>query len=156
MTDQDQQIESQSAPFDPIFPRLVNREDTGHKLVGFVAFGLYHDAKREWVSDFQAREKRYPSNQELLAYERTWTASRLDALENAATQLIAAYTDSVVVQAEKQILRGALRGSYWRAVGRWVGGALLYTFLLLAFAIGLAKSGIDLGGLYQKIANLLG
>ena len=26
------------------------------------------------------------------------------------------------------------------------GGALLYTFLLLAFAIGLAKSGIDLGG----------
>jgi hypothetical protein len=35
-----------------------------------------------------------------------------------------------------------------------VGGALLYTFLLLAFAIGLAKSGIDLGGLYQKIISL--
>ena len=85
---------------------------------------------------------------------RSWTASRLEALENAAAQLIAAYTDSVVIQAERQILRSALRGSYWRAVGRWVGGALLYTFLLLAFAIGLAKSGIDLGGLYQKIVSL--
>jgi hypothetical protein len=62
--------------------------------------------------------------------------------------------DSVVIQAEKQILRSALRGSYWRAVGRWAGGAVLYTFLLLAFAIGLAKSGIDLGGLYQKIVSL--
>jgi hypothetical protein len=73
---------------------------------------------------------------------------------SAPAQLIAAYTDSVVAQAEKQILRSALRGSYWRAVGRWVGGALLYTFFLLAFAIGLAKSGIDLGGLYQKIVSL--
>jgi hypothetical protein len=116
MTDHSaQQSGSPKAPFDPIFPRLV-KEGGGEKLLGFIAYGLYQDAKREWISDFQAREKRYPSEEELRIYERSWTTSRLEALENAAAQLVAAYTDSVVTQAEKQILRSALTGGYWRAV----------------------------------------
>ncbi len=145
MTDQsDQQSESPKTPFDPVFPRLVKAQGRGEKLLGFIAYGLYQDAKREWISDFQAREKRYPSEEELRIYDRSWTTSRLEALENAAAQLVATYTDSVVNQAEKQILRNALMGSYWRAVSRWTGGALLYTLLLFAFAIVLSRSGINL------------
>jgi hypothetical protein len=118
MTDQSaQQSGSPKAPFDPIFPRLV-KDGRGERLLGFIAYGLYQDAKLEWISDFQAREKRYPSEEELRIYERSWTTSRLEALENAAAQLVAAYTDTVVAQAEKQILRSALTGSYWRAVSR--------------------------------------
>ncbi len=155
MTEQtNQQIESSKIPFDPVFPRLVKEDTPGQKLLGFIAYGLYHDGKREWISDFRAREKRYPLEEELLAYERSWTASRLDALENAAAQLVTAYTDSVVSQAEKQILRSALTGSYWRAVWRWVGGALLYTLLLLALAVGLAKSGVDLIGMLEKVISV--
>jgi len=114
-----QQIEGPKPPFDPIFPRLVNEaEGAGQKLIGFIAYGLYHDAKREWISDFRTREGRYPDDEELREYERSWTPSRLEALQNAAVQAIAAYTDSIVSQAETQILRNALKGSFSRAAWR--------------------------------------
>ena len=88
MTDQsDQQSGSPKAPFDPVFARLVKAQDCGEKLLGFIAYGLYQDAKREWISDFQAREKRYPSEEELRIYDRSWTTSRLEALENAAEKV---------------------------------------------------------------------
>jgi hypothetical protein len=136
------------APFDPVFPRLVNEaEGPGQKLIGFVAYGLYQEAEREWVSDFQAREGRYPLDEELHAYERSWTASRLEALQNAGAQLITAYTDSVVTHAERQILRSALKGGFRRAVWRWVVGALLYTLIMAGLAIALVKSGIDLAAM---------
>jgi hypothetical protein len=155
MTDQsDQQSGNPKAPFDPVFPRLVKAGSRGEKLLGFIAYGLYQDAKEEWISDFRVREKRYPSAEELRFYERSWTASRFEALDNAAAQLVAAYTDSVVTQAEKQFLRSALTGSYWRAVLRWTGGALLYTFLLFAIAITLSKSGINLIATLDKIIGL--
>ena len=94
MTAPDRQ--SERPPFDAIFPRLVKEESPEAKLLGFIAYGLYLEAKREWVSDFQAREQRYPGDEELSTYERSWTPSRLEALENAAAQLVTAYTDSVV------------------------------------------------------------
>jgi hypothetical protein len=152
MTDQfDHQSGDPKPQFDPVFPRLVKADGRGEKLFGFIADRLYQDAKREWISDFQVREKRYPSEEELRFYERSWTALRLEALENTAAQLVAAYTDSVVIQAEKQILRGALMGSYWRSVLRWAGGALLYTLLLFAIAIALSRSGINLIAMLDKI-----
>lgn len=145
MNDQrDQQSENGKPPFDAIFPRFVNKDSPGQKLLGFIAYGLYQDAKREWISEFRGRENRYPLAEELRAHEQSWTASRLEALENAAAQLLTTYTDVVVTQAENQLLRGALKGSYWRAVWRWAGGALVYTLLLVALAVGLARCGIDL------------
>ena len=75
------------------FPPTRKRGNPGGKLLGFIAYGLYLEAKREWVSDFQAREQRYPGDEELSTYERSWTPSRLEALENAAAQLVTAYTE---------------------------------------------------------------
>lgn len=89
MTEQpDQESKNQ---FDPIFPRLVKGDGAAEKLLGFIAYGLYQDAKQEWLSDFREREKRNPLKEELYAYERSWTTSRLEALENAAAQLVTAY-----------------------------------------------------------------
>jgi hypothetical protein len=151
MTEQpDQESKNQ---FDPIFPRLVKGDGAAEKLLGFIAYGLYQDAKQEWLSDFREREKRNPLKEELYAYERSWTTSRLEALENAAAQLVTAYTDSVVTQAEKQILLNALRGRFWSAVWSWMAGALLYTLLLFAFVVGLARSGVDLTSILAKLIN---
>jgi len=138
---------------DPIFPLLVKEEDQEKKFLGFIAYGLYQEAKREWVSDFQSRERRYPNHDEMSAYERSWTGSRLDALENTAAQLVAAYTDAVVSQLEKQILRSALKGSMWRAVSRWVVGALCYTALLFAIVLTLSRSGVQIGFLEKMIGS---
>jgi hypothetical protein len=142
-----QQIEAPKPPFDPVFPRLVSEaEGTDQKLIGFIAYGLYHDAKREWISDFRSREGRYPHDEELREYERSWTPSRLEGLKNAAVQLIAAYTDSVLSQAERQILRDALKGGIWRAVWCSLVGTLLYTLILIGLIVMLTKSGVDLIG----------
>jgi hypothetical protein len=146
-----QQIEGSKSPLDPIFPRLVNEaEGPEQKLIGLIAYGLFQEAKREWVSDFQTREGRYPNDEELREYERFWTPSRLEALQNAAVQAIAAYTDSIVSQAETQILRNALKGSFSRTAWRWVAGALLYTFIIIGVAVALGRSGIDLSRLLTR------
>jgi hypothetical protein len=146
-----QQIEVPKPPFDAIFPRLVNEADgAGQKLIGFIAYGLYHEAQREWISDFRTREGHYPSDEELRQYEGSWTPSRLEALQNAAVQAIAAYTDSIVSQAETQILRNAVRGSLARAAWGWVIGALLYTLLIIGVVVGLHRSGIDLSALLTR------
>ena len=31
-----------------------------HKLVGLIAYGLYEEARREWVDNFKGLEKRFP------------------------------------------------------------------------------------------------
>ena len=149
-----QQIEAPKPPLDPVFPRLVNEaEGTEQKLIGFIAYGLYHDAKREWISDFRSREARYPHDEEFREYERSWTASRLEGLKNAAVQLIAAYTDSVLSQAERQILRDALKGGIWRAVWGWLVGTLLYTAIIIGLLVILTKSGIDLIGVFERLTT---
>jgi hypothetical protein len=149
-----QQIGAPKPPFDPVFPRLVNEaEGTEQKLIGFIAYGLYHDAKREWISDFRSREGRYPQEEELQGYERSWTASRLEGLKNAAVQSIAAYTDSVLSQAETQILRNALKGGGWRAVWCGLVGALLYTLMVIGLIVILARSGIELKGLFERLTT---
>jgi hypothetical protein len=76
----DEHTEDGRPPFDAIFPQLVNKDSPGQKLLGFIAYGLYQDAKREWISAFRHRETRYPVAEEVRAYERSWTASRLEAL----------------------------------------------------------------------------
>ena len=107
-------------PLDPMFPQLVKEADTPEqKLIGFIAYGLYEEARREWASDFRDREGRYPVENELRAYERSWTGSRLEGIRNAAVQLVAAYADTVANQLEAEVLRRALKGRFWRSVGRW-------------------------------------
>src|SRR4051794_28269793 len=93
-------------PLDPMFPQLVGDGDTPEqKLIGFIAYGLYEEARREWASDFRDREGRYPVENELRAYERSWTASRREGIRNAAVQIVVAYADTVTNQLEAEILR---------------------------------------------------
>jgi hypothetical protein len=68
-------------------------------------------------------------------------------------QSIAAYTDSVLSQAETQILRNALNGGIWRAVWCGLVGALLYTLMVIGLIVILARSGIDLKGLFESLTT---
>jgi hypothetical protein len=138
------QANGAKAPLDPMFSQLVKEADTPEqKLIGFIAFGLYEEARREWVSDFREREGRYPVDTELRDYEKSWTASRLDGLRNAAIQLVAAYADMVATQLEADILRGAVKGRFWRGVGQWLFSAVLYTLTVLGTLVALSRSGLD-------------
>src|SRR5215213_5538212 len=126
-----------------MFPQLVEADTPEQKLIGFIAYGLYEEARREWASDFRDREGRYPVDNELRAYERSWTASRLDGIRNAAVQLVAAYAETVSNQIEAEVLRRALKGRFWRSVGQSLFSALIYTLAVLGTAVALGRSGID-------------
>ena len=127
-----------------MFPQLVRESETPEqKLIGFIAYGLYEEARREWASEFREREGRYPGPDELRAYERSWTASRLDGIRNAAIQVVAAYADSIVTQVEADILRRALRGGFWRSVARWLFSAVVFGLVLLGIVVALGRFGID-------------
>jgi len=67
---------------------------------------------------------------------------------------LAEYAQSVIENEEPRILKKALRGSFWRAVWPSMVGALLYTLILIAFAIVLALSGIDLLGILKSASSL--
>src|SRR3954453_19022347 len=107
MTDQPAQLaDATRPPLDPMFPQLVKEADTPEqKLIGFIAYGLYEEARREGASDFRDREGRYPVENELRAYERSWTSSRREGIRNAAVQIVVAYADTVTNQLEAEILR---------------------------------------------------
>jgi hypothetical protein len=134
----------QAAPVDPVFPRFFrDGEEPRHKLVGLMAYGLYEEARREWVDDFKGREGRYPTSDELRAYETSWTASRLDGLKNAAVQVLASYADSLAREVENQALRRALRGGFFRSVARWLFSAILFAAAVLGAMVALSRAGVD-------------
>src|SRR5947207_10818214 len=93
---------------------------SGQKLIGFIAYALYEEAKREWVDHFRNGQGRYPAEQELREYERSWTASRLDGLKSAAVQILASYADTVASQVEVQVLRRAVNQRFLRGVALWL------------------------------------
>jgi len=131
-------------PLDPMFPQLVKEADTPEqKLIGFIAYGLYEEARREWAAGFRDQEGHYPAENDLRAYERSWTASRLEGVRNAAMQLAAAYADTVSSQIEAEVLHRALKGLFWRGVGRWLFSAVIYTVAVLGAIVALGRFGID-------------
>jgi hypothetical protein len=142
------------APLDPIFPRLLKDEDSlDHRLIGFIAYGLYEEAKREWVSQFHAKEGRYPSQIELQAYESTWTASRTEAMRNSAVQLVSAYADEVTTRVESDIMRRSLRGSLWRSFWHWILSAVVFSLSAIGLYIICRQLGLDPVSFIDQLAT---
>src|SRR5918998_1906374 len=144
MTEGTEDRAQHTAPVDAVFPRFFKEGDEQQpKLLGMIAYGLYEEARREWVDTFKGREGRYPTPEELRAYETSWTSSRLDGLKNAAVQILASYADSISKEIENQTLRRALRGGFLRSVLRWIFSAVLFVAAVLAVIVALSRAGID-------------
>jgi hypothetical protein len=144
MTEGTEDRAQHTAPVDAIFPRFFKEGDEHQpKLLGMIAYGLYEEARREWVDTFKGREGRYPTQEELRAYETSWTSSRLEGLKNAAVQILASYADSISREIENQTLRRALRGGFLRSVVRWLFSAVLFVAAVLGGIVALSRAGID-------------
>src|SRR5205823_1781168 len=108
------------------------------------------EARREWADDFRSREGRYPRQEELHAYERSWTSSRLDGLKNAAVQVLASYADTIASQVEHEVLRSTIKGRFFRSVGTWLFSALLFTAAAIGLVLALSWAGVDLSALLLR------
>lgn len=74
-------------------------------------------------------------------------------LQERAAQVLAEYASTVIELEEPRILRTALRGSFWRGVGPSIVASFFYTLLLIAFALILARSGVDLIEIFDDIGG---
>lgn len=140
--------------YNTIFERFVGAsEEAPQDLLGIVAYGIYKHAKREWVADIRTRFARPPTEDELRAYHSTWTPSQIQNARNSAQQVLAEYADYVISEAEPRILRDAVRGKFWPAVGTAIFSNALYTIGLILLAVILSKSGIDFLALLSSAAT---
>ncbi len=140
--------------YNRVFEKFVgDGEDGMSDIVGIVAYGIYKNAKREWAMEFRQTYGRPPSADDLRAYHATWTPAQIQSARNSAAQVMTAYADSVISTEEPRILREAVKGSFWPAVGTSIFSNALYTLALIAIAIVLARAGIDLLGLLSSAAG---
>jgi hypothetical protein len=138
--------------YNPVFEKLVG--DTKNlEIVRLVAYGLYKIAKREWTQKIWQEKHRKPTEEELAGYADTWTEQQLLDKVTAAQSALVVYGESVVDDARPNILAEALRGSGWKAFWISLAAAAAYTLALLAIALILKASGVDVIGVIDKIGR---
>ena len=77
----------------------------------------------------------------------------MEGVKQEAGAVLAAYANAVIAAQEPEILRLALRGSFWRAVWPSMTAGFLYTLILIGAAIVLARAGVDFIGIVRTGAG---
>ncbi|AZS22821.1 MULTISPECIES: hypothetical protein [unclassified Caulobacter] len=131
-----------STEYNPVFDNLVQAPDD---IEGFIAYGLYKQAKREWLLEHQAREGKSPSPSELRAFSRQWSPTTLQAFRETAESALSAYAQSVLEDQTPSIQRDALLHGrpLWKDVLIGVVSALSYSVILVIAAFLLKIFGND-------------
>ncbi|MCF1502528.1 hypothetical protein L0F51_01945 [Afifella sp. H1R] len=137
----------------PIFERFVDKNAPDRELEGMIAYCLYKRAKREWATEHFQRAGHKPSEEELEAYIRTWTPSRIAGALKEAEAVINAFAGSVIESNESRIREDALRGTFWRSVGTSMFAALLYTLILIAVVVVAQVAGVDVVSIVSGLAG---
>lgn len=128
--------------YNEVFERLVVAPDD---IEGFIAYGLYKQAKREWLVDFIAEHDRRPRPAELEAFSRHWTPTTLQSLRETAESALSAYAQSAVQDETPTIQRDALTKGrpLWKDVLIGVVAALTYSVILVVAALLIRIFGND-------------
>lgn len=134
-----------------LYERFV--DNGGNEVQGFIAYGLYKNAKREWVIAFKAAHDREPTANEIAAYVSTYTDQTIATYETQAAAALAEFAEDAVENARPEIVEEALRGSFWASVGQSIFANALYTLVLVALVLVLAFAGVDIEGVYQRIVG---
>ena len=106
------EVPDRSNHFNPIFDKLVNVEQP--QVAEMVAYCLYKIGKREWATDFFAKNGRKPNDEELAAYVATWTPSLIENTRQQATGIVNSFAASVLDENAPKIREDALRGTFLR------------------------------------------
>lgn len=132
-----------------MYERLVDQ--SGNKVQGFIAYGLYKTAKREWVRKFEADHGRPPRAAEVAAYVSAFTPQTVDAFEAQARGVLAQFAGGIIADARPEIVEEALKGEFWKNVFQSMAANAIYTVILIAIALVLAAAGVDLIGIVTTV-----
>lgn len=81
-----------AANHNPVFDQLVRASDD---IEGFIAYGHYKQAKREWLQDHETRDGRAPTAAELRGFSRQWTPTTLKTFRGAAESALSSYAGAL-------------------------------------------------------------
>ena len=128
--------------YNEIFEQLVDEADD---IEGFIAYGLYKQAKREWLIVFQAKHARAPSKADLRAFVANWTPTLLQSLRETAESALSNYAQIVVEEERPTIERNILKQGrpLWKDVLIGVVSAVSYSVILVLAAYILHVFGND-------------
>lgn len=141
-----------SRTYNAVFERLVN---DGDDIEGFIAYGLYKQAKREWLVEYNAVHSKRPSVAELAAYNAYWTDTSLQSLRENAESALSAYAETVIDVATPSIQAEALRSGrpIWKDLLIGAISALTYSLLLIIAAYLIRVFGNDFIDAFQNVGG---
>lgn len=128
--------------YNAMYERLV--DGSSNPVQGYIAYGLYKSAKREWVRQSEAEKGRPPRAPEVKGYVDAYTPQMRDVFEAQAAGVLAEFADGAISGARPGIVEQALRGTTWRAVWQAITANAIYTLLLIALVVILERAGIDI------------
>ena len=128
--------------YNAMYERLV--DGSSNTVQGYIAYGLYKSAKREWIREFETSHLRKPRPAEVQAYVDGYTQQMRDVFEAQAAGVLANFAESAVTDAKPAIVEEALKGGFWRSVTQSIAANAIYTLVLVAIVIILKRAGIDL------------
>jgi hypothetical protein len=102
-------------PYNTMYERLCDQGDD--QVSGFVAYGLYKHAKREWAASSKRRTaavRRLVTNRRLTSHLHT--ADHGETLHTQANTVLAQFASGAVEDARPEILKDALKGSVWKTI----------------------------------------
>lgn len=128
--------------YNETFEKLVATADD---IEGFIAYGLYKQAKREWILKFKIEHGSAPKPADERAFASSWTDTSLQALRETAESALSAYAQSVVHDETPSIERNALMVGrpLWKDVVIGVASAFAYSVILVIAAFFLSVFGND-------------
>ena len=129
-------------PYNTMYERLV--DGSSNTVQGYIAYGLYKNAKREWIRQFEAEKGRAPRPAEVQGYVDAYTAQMRDVFEAQAAGVLAQFAEGAVSDAKPGIVEHALKGTAGRSVLHSIMANAIYTLVLIVIVVILKRAGIDL------------
>lgn len=138
--------------YNAVFERLVRGADD---IEGFIAYGLYKQAKREWLIAFREKHGASPKPADMKAFQAAWTNTTLQSLRENAESALSAYAESVIEAVSPAIERDALKAGrpIWKDLLIGAASALTYSLLLLVAASLIRVFGSDLASAFRHASG---
>lgn len=132
----------QPRPYNAVFERLVAEPQD---IEGFIAYGLYKQAKREWLIQFRESTGRAPTAGEMDAYTSHWTDTALQSLRENAESALSAYAQTAIEFERPAIEANVLKVGrpIWKDLLIGATSALVYSLLLILAAYLVSVFGND-------------
>jgi hypothetical protein len=145
--------------YNPIFEKIFNRvKEPGDEIIGYIAYGLYKERKRDFLIARQAQLAGPVPKEELDTFHRIYDEGQIDLVWNTAKNSLGTfavnYADAEKKAAVNAALADALRGRFWKTVGVTAVANFIFAVGIIGLYFLLRFMGFDLVDKFQKLEQM--